>query len=135
MTRYYCTSPSSTLILTYDDEGLLVKLECEKGINGPHMNWIYDQKLFFEENTRNLKNTSIRAEKVTISFDDFWNKYAYKKDLQGAKKAWEKTSEENRLLAFKGIKRFMLGYGGIGQPPKPPYAERYLKDKRWEDED
>jgi len=81
-----------------------------------------------------VDSKSIKVERMTITFEIFWNKYDYKKDKENALKQWNKLKQEDQLSAYKGIDKYKRTCGGFGQPAMV-YPERYLKYKRWEDED
>lgn len=128
--KYTCTSKNTTLILTYE-YGELKKIESSQ-LQPPHLGWIVKNNLFEEKNLKT--SDKIKVETIKVSFEDFWKKYDYKKDKQNALTQWAKLSEIDQKMAYNGIQKFKKNNGNYGQPALP-YAERYLKYKRWEDED
>ncbi len=64
-----------------------------------------------------------------ITFDMFWDKYAYKVDKPLAMEAWNKLTKEDQLAAFDFIPRYNAQLKQSGLARK--YAVRYLKHKPW----
>ena len=134
MNCYIIERKTKTYKLIYE-QGSLRKVEGIPGFDPSFFRWLVDHGMDIEANIKDYKSDFIKVEPMIVNFEDFWNLYDYKKDRQNAVKQWDKLSEESKLMAYKGVKKFMRGYGGQGQPPNPPYADRYLKNKRWEDEE
>lgn len=95
--------------------------------------WIHDNGLIDETKIKNNIGSIEILNITNISFDDFWQKYNYKKDKQNAIKEWNKLSSEDRRSAMDGIRKYKSCNGGYSQPAMV-YPERYLKYRRWEDE-
>ncbi|MCO5253609.1 MAG: hypothetical protein M9892_04490 [Bacteroidetes bacterium] len=123
-------------IFTYREDGLLVSavypsdapadilmgfIRCSK---------YKEQELLQMNDQQGLK---VQIQNADLSFDNFWQLYAYK---VGAKKKseelWKKLSEDDRADAIKGIRKYdnYLRRTGIAKV----YPERYIKYRRWEDE-
>ena len=133
MNTYIVNSPSRTYKLTYL-HGKVVKLEGEPDFTDKFWVWFLKGKFDLEENISKVDSKSIKVERMTVTFEIFWKKYDYKKDKQNAEKQWNKLKEEEQLAAYKGIDKYKRTCGGFGQPALV-YPERYLKNRRWEDED
>jgi hypothetical protein len=76
--------------------------------------------------------TGTLQETTDLSFDNFWEKYAYKVDRISAEKYWEKMSDEEKLNAICGISKYK--YRCKLKNTAMIYPIRYLRNKRWEDE-
>lgn len=79
---------------------------------------------------RKLKNIIVTEVILEITFEEMWNRYGLKRDKPNAIKEWEKLSEEDRCKAYNNVHRFKNNLGTIA----PPYLCRYLKYRRFEDE-
>ena len=70
---------------------------------------------------------------IDLSFEKFWNTYAYKRgNLARSKKLWAKLSEQERILALGFIAKLRVVYEQ--ERKDMPYPETYLSQKRWENE-
>ena len=79
---------------------------------------------------RKFKNVVITEIILEINFEDFWNKYNFKRDRVNAEKEWNKLNEEERSKAYNYISRYKSNLGTTAMV----YACRYLKYKRWDDQ-
>jgi hypothetical protein len=72
--------------------------------------------------------------KMDVSFDSFWTAYNYKLgNKEKARKIWEKLAESDKINALNTIPlydRMLL----MKQTQDKVYAERYLSQRRWENE-
>lgn len=64
-----------------------------------------------------------------LTFEMFWDKYAYKVDKTLAQEQWGKLSKEDQLKAYDFIPRYNAQLKTSGLARK--YAVRYLKHKPW----
>ncbi len=67
------------------------------------------------------------------SFDAFWNAYGNKVHKIQAQKEWKKIKEADRIKALDGIRRYNNHLRQNTWKNKMD-AQRYLKEKGWEDE-
>lgn len=82
----------------------------------------------------NIKGTSGKIEEVTdVSFDAFWTKYNNKVDKIEAEKYYNKMSKDDKIMAISGINKYKSRCAMRNVAPL--YPVRYLKRRRWEDED
>lgn len=95
---------------------------------GPTIKFMVSEEEFLQSaKERNIKVTKVNRE---ITFDMFWDAYAYKSSgKQEAENAWKKLSKEDRLSAFD----YIPVYEGLLKlnPVSKLYAASYLNKKRW----
>ena len=67
-----------------------------------------------------------------ITFQNFWDAYALKRDRIAAERAWKKLSSKDRQAAIDGIAPYRddCQRRGISRM----YAQGYLNHRRWEDD-
>lgn len=80
-----------------------------------------------------FKDNKIMIKKTDISFKDFWDAYALKRDRMAAERAWNRLPERDRRAAFEGIASYRKGCLDTGI--RMMYAQGYLSHRRWEDEE
>ena len=131
MNRYHCQSKTSTLLLTYD-HGSLTQMECTTGITAGHIGWVYEHKLTVEEHILGMNSSSIKVEKLAVTFDEFWNAYPHKVGKKKAREKWEKMKDEVRLLAYKYLPKYIKRVERERIAFKEPLT--YLNSEIWEDE-
>ena len=70
--------------------------------------------------------------RYVISFNDFWNAYALKRDRIRAERAWNRLSSSDKKAAFEGIVRYRseCRHSGVSMM----YAQGYITNRRWEDD-
>ncbi|NJM14038.1 MAG: hypothetical protein HC896_00395 [Bacteroidales bacterium] len=74
-----------------------------------------------------------KIEEITdVSFENFWDIYNYKTDKINALKFWDKMPNNDKLDAINGIKRYKTRC--LMKNTAMIYAVRYLRNRRWEDE-
>jgi len=94
----------------------------------------YDSHMENEnENINTLKNKGVKGGKeINISFDVFWDAYGKK---VGNKKLciqrWNKLKDEERQTIIDTLPSFLKS---ISDKKYLPYPEKYLNERRWEDE-
>jgi hypothetical protein len=65
-----------------------------------------------------------------LSFEAFWKAYDYKQGKVKAAQEWNKLNDNLKAAAIDGIRKYKKN---IPQGVALVYAERYLKNRRWED--
>jgi hypothetical protein len=80
-----------------------------------------------------IREDEIREDKIiNISFDVFWNLYNKKKgDKDKCEGKWNKLKNEERQKIIDTLPTFLKS---ITDKKYQPYPERYLNNKRWNDE-
>lgn len=98
--------------------------------NPPQLNNEYNQK------TKEQKHAPARCAWEPEMFERFWKVYPCGKDKAGARREWDKLKPDRELMrtmsaALDRAKRSDEWQRGIGIP----YACRWLRNRRWEDEE
>ncbi len=129
---------NATITFEYTEKGLLKSIVFDN-VNQDQMIWVGEhlpQHLeimkLWEQKFSNIFTFSKIAE--DLSFDAFWNQYAYKVgNKTRARKLWEKLKEQEKSAVMKSIGRyenFLRNHPGMGKA----YPETFLNQKRWENE-
>lgn len=85
------------------------------------------------ENLQLIKGeTGDLLEVTDLSFDTFWDKYGHKVDRIQAEKYWDRMGNEEKLYAICGIAKYK--YRCKLKNIAMIYPIRYLRNRRWEDE-
>ena len=69
-----------------------------------------------------------------LSFASFWDSYNLKKGKLDAEKAWDKLNDAERILIFKSLPKYAF-YLQTHKNQDKIWAERYIKKKRYLDEE
>jgi len=69
-----------------------------------------------------------------VSFEKFWNVYAYKVNKKASLKAWKKLTEEKRNKAIKGAKVYNKYLVDNNKTNFKMHPATYLNGERWNDE-
>ena len=133
MSKYICTSKNTDkkLICVYEG-GKLIEIKAEPHFMQSHITFIANQGLWDEEKIIAYKGINIIIDKLDVTFDDFWDKYAKKVDKPLAVKEWEKLSDSEKSEAYQGINK----YNDFCQKERTArkYPCRYLSYKSWKNE-
>ena len=70
--------------------------------------------------------------KKAVSFQEFWDAYALKRDRLAAERAWKKLTATDQRAAIAGIAAYREDCQRRGIAMM--YAQGYLSHRRWEDE-
>jgi hypothetical protein len=116
------------------EKGVLIGFQNNAQLEEKQIFYLQNRFPFKVENLEEMAaNSSGQITEVTeLSFDIFWEKYAYKVDKINAQKVWEKLPKAEKINALTGIYRYQNQCTLKGVPKV--YPERYLKYKRWLDE-
>jgi hypothetical protein len=83
-----------------------------------------------QDNNKQINNITIELD-IFPTFNDFWNLYDYKKDLETTKKKWNKLSQKEKELIMAYIPQYKLA-----TPNKEfrKYPSTFLNQKTYKDE-
>lgn len=136
--RYLLTSPKLTgrIIIEYDDETRCVtRFEFDMPVTLKQARWFFQR---FPYHTDGLAHPDIKFAFVvkeapaSLSFNDFWNAYAYKVGNKSrAEKLWNILSEPERAAALLAIRKYD-GYLAGRPKMEKAYPETWLNQRRWE---
>ena len=70
--------------------------------------------------------------KNEITFEQFWNRYGYKRDRISAERAWKRLSAKDKRAAMDGIEAYRKDCAASGR--MMCYAQGYINRRRWEDD-
>lgn len=120
-----------TLHFKYENE-VLVSFENNAKLDDVQLEFFVRNFPFKSGYLELIKGTGQITEITDLSFNTFWTRYGYKVDKVNAEKYWKKMSDPDKVLALAGIVKYKNNCNatGIGMV----YPERYLKNKRWLDE-
>ncbi len=115
------------------NSGVLQLFENHAQLDERQLDFFEHNLPFRLENLEKIKGTTgIIHENTDLTFETFWNKYEYKVDRISAEEHWKKMSDEEKLKAISGIARYK--YRCKIKNIATIYPVRYLRKKRWEDE-
>lgn len=84
--------------------------------------------------TAPLKNMSVVKATYQVSFDQFWNKYAQKRNRKRCEALWNKLSQDKQLRAYDGIDRYDRYLRALSWQRSKLDPDSYLSGERWEDD-
>lgn len=126
------------LIAEYREEGTLKELKIPQVLEQEQLSFLLSgcttvQRLEALVNIIKSKDKSIKLEEVEVdlSFDSFWEAYAYKKGKKArVKRKWESMEEEEQLKAISYIKKYNFF---LAERPhmERKYPETYLNAEEW----
>jgi len=117
----------------YNEEGILVKFENSAVLNDEQLIYVRNHFPFVIDELQTLAGkTGMLTEVTDISFDRFWTEYNYKKGKIAAFKEWKKLSSDEMVKAIVRIKPYRFDCKCHNR--EMVYPERYLKDRRFDDE-
>lgn len=90
---------------------------------------LFDLEAFVKQS----RFTCVEAD-IEITFEMFWDKYAFKVDRKRAEKIWDKMSKAKKISAFYGIDRYDRYLRRTADWRNKMEPKTYLKNERWEDE-
>jgi hypothetical protein len=137
MREYIFTTPlmAGFIKAGFDEHGILVKFENSAILTDNQFTHLYNINYFpiTIEKFEALKGKQGKIEEIsTITFEKFWEEYGLKKGKIKAQKEWLKTSENDRAKAIAKIKPYKFDCKTHNR--EMVYPERYLKDRRYDDE-
>jgi hypothetical protein len=112
------------ILEVYENNATLTDIQVD------HLTKCFPMKM---EDLGTLKGKSGVIKEITdLSFEGFWSKYEYKVDKQQAEHFWNKMSKPDKLAALAGINKYK--YRCKLKNTAMIYPVRYLRYRRWEDE-
>ncbi len=135
MRKYVLTSNKFTgsLVFEYDLNGILTGFKNEAELSNEQIFFLHTHFPFKEGHLSIAAGSGTITEITDLSFERFWNDYAYKVgDKSKTRKLWKELSESEKIAVLDSFKRYnyYLKYMGIAKV----YPERYLSQRRWENE-
>lgn len=125
--------------LKYNEHGDLYHVEfrdLEESMTAAQRGWIWQfiPKTIEElEVRRKVKGVKITEVEMDLSFDAFWNLYAYKVgNKKRAKVSWDKLDDATRLIVLQKVKEYQ--YFLKHKSYDMVFPERFLSEKRYEND-
>lgn len=119
-------SPSGKLLGIISDEAMDPGIWAKLLNNDP---WTEESLMIWKSKFRNIKIEQLIVEPT---FEVFWTKYGNKKDRIKAEAVWKRLTEIEKHKAIQGVRKYRQSCESSNIAML--YPERYLKNKRWEDE-
>ena len=125
----------ATALVEYNEQGFLIKYELTPGqFKDEHFKFLVK---YFPTHLskvkgwmKNFKNVEIRELEEDLSFDAFYDKYAYKISKRSvAEKIWKKMPDIEKAKAIKFIDVYDTNIRKSGINKK--YPETYLNSEMW----
>jgi len=134
MRKYSVTSSRFTgeLIFGYDAEGVLKYYENNAQLEPPHIEWLYSRFPLTVSTLERIVTVGNITDITDLSFDAFWEAYAYKVSRKDAEKAWRGLVENDKVNAIDGIKRYNY-YLQTHKSIERLHPATYLNKRRFED--
>lgn len=137
MKEFIFTSPlmSGSIRLAFDDNGLLTRFENNAALTQEQKAFIYSLDVFpiHESRLTVMMGKKGTIQEVTdLTFERFWEEYAYKKGKVKAIAEWNRLNAGDRAKAIAAIKAYRFDCKAHNR--EMVYAERYLKYRRFDDE-
>jgi len=132
------TTFTGTMIFKYDLEGFLTHFELvDAQLNEVQRNWLYTQKFPYKaERLKHfyaINNFTVTKGLPDVSFEAFYNLYAYKVKRTRAEGLWAKlnqTEKINCLASIKPYNNWLRRQNGIAKQQ----PDTYISQKRWLDD-
>lgn len=137
--KYIVTSKKkgvdSKMLLDYNEAGEINKIEFE-GCDINQISYLLDRVPVLEDLLKNrceAYNLNLAVAELDLSFDNFWNTFAYKvgKKMR-SKRLWEAMSEAEKIESFVKIPKYHR-FINIKQQ-ESAYPETWLYNRMWENE-
>jgi hypothetical protein len=121
------------MLFGYDDQGVLMKFENNATLSDKQLLFLKDNFPFAQCDLPRIKGKYGKIEEhVDLTFDNFWNKYNYKRGKVKTQEQWGKLSDEAKFKAISYIPKYI--YESKLKGHDILYPERYLKYRRFDDE-
>ncbi|MGE0636010.1 MAG: hypothetical protein AB7G44_03475 [Bacteroidia bacterium] len=136
MKRYSLTSAKTEgdLVFEYNNNQLLCGFQCRAEVTDEQLTWILQRLPFtFAELQALAKQGRVLKEiPLDLSFETFYNLYAYKTGKLEAERAWKRLNEADKVKALERINKFKQFCNS--KNTALPYPATYLNKRRFEDE-
>ncbi len=132
--RYLITSNRSEakVVLGYDADGLLYEVQVQDMPEADHRLWPFRHAPLREADVKTVFSQGhLKFQVLSVTFDDFWLKYAYKEGKKDSEKAWGRMTEASRQLAYSYIERYRAACARDRKHLM--YPASYLRAERWLD--
>ena len=127
-------SPGSLAILKYNVEDKIMAVEFNPDAENQFIRRLCEELPRQAKELKNLKGFGCsiqQVQEIDLSFEAFWDYYAYKVgDLKRTKKLWNELTEQDKYAALGFIRRYKIFINKKGQ--NQLYAQTFLKQRRWE---
>jgi len=135
MRKYVVTSKffEGEMVYGYNSEGILVFFENKAELQTEHLNWLFKNFPVVDNQLPKTFPKSKITEATDLTFEAFWEAYAYKVgDKRAAAKAWRQLGESERLAIFEHLPKYNyhLKTTGVGKA----YPSTFLNQRRWENQ-
>lgn len=133
--KYILTSKQleGSLLFEYEN-GIIKQFTNEAKMTVPQLKWLADHFPVAEKMLIKMARQygwQLREVQQDLSFEAFWNRYAYKVgNKKRAERLWNKLSEANKIKALNYLSYydgFLLNNPSINKL----YPETYLNQERW----
>lgn len=135
MADYLFTSPrmGGFMKFGYSDEGVIVSFENSAVLDGTQMQYLKANFPWTISDLAKIRGREGKIEEITdTTFDTFWEKYGHKKGKVKAEMYWKKLDEGSKAKAIQSVARYK--YDCKLHNREMVYPERFIKDRRFEDE-
>jgi hypothetical protein len=127
------------MFLTYDLQGRLngVGIDLQGDYKERTLKYVFNRILTLEAltalcTTDEWKRAfTMREARQSVTFVEFWDKYAYKEGKAEAQKVWDKMAARDQLAAFNYIEIYESNL--VKNPKAKLLAKSYLRKQRWND--
>ncbi len=137
MTNYQFTSPKfhGTLNFEYDSNGILKAFEIDAVLTPEQFKFFLDKLPRTKEAciafARASSGGTLAKMEKNVTFEIFYNEYAYKVGKKKAERVWKYLSKVKQLQAYSFISKFKSRKKREGTAI--PYPATYLNNEPWED--
>lgn len=121
------------LVFGYNTENICIYFSNEAELTTDQLMWLSRNFPFTDDQLATTFPKSKIREVTDLSFKMFWETYNYKVGNKSkTEKLWAQLAENDRINALEHLKRYnyYLKTSGIAKV----YPERYLSQRRWENE-
>ncbi len=120
----------------YDDRGLVREVHFISPVDANGLAWIMRNLPVDESGITGWLPGKFEIFLIPdeVKFDAFWEAYGYKVGRVNAMNQWQKLSQGERAKAIKMIPRYHQWRKCKNPPIEAVYPERYLKNRRFEDD-
>lgn len=130
------TKQDANALLEYNEDGYLTKYELTPGsFDKLQFAWFFSRfprtlEILEKWKVWNIPNVVIKKVEEDLSFEAFYNKYAFKVGKRSrAEKNWNAMTNANKALAIAYIPKYEAFLRETGYNKK--YPEFYLTEERW----
>lgn len=127
------TMSDGKTIVAYDANGKLCEVQVMDMPSDEAREWVFRHIPLEESRLKEwVKIKNMKVTVLNVTFDEFWNAYAYKEGKKDAQRAWDRLSVANRQLAYDGIQKYQARCRMDRKHLM--YPATYLRAERWLDQ-